>query len=99
LKINLHKRLLKDNQIIVAEEDIAEDQEIDFAEEEITDTNVVDSSKIEKEVEIVKYKAASWSEIKQNFPSFRGPGGNGIAFQKTYLQNGMGRQVRISNGN
>lgn len=25
---------------------------------------------------------ASWDELKQNFPGFRGPGGNGIAFQK-----------------
>lgn len=25
---------------------------------------------------------ASWDELRQNFPGFRGPGGNGIAFQK-----------------
>jgi outer membrane protein assembly factor BamB len=76
------KATLKDIQVVENEENITEDQDIDFAEEEITDTNVVDSSTTEKEVEIVKYKAASWSEIKHNFPSFRGPGGNGIAFQK-----------------
>jgi len=68
---------------IVEEETIeSQNQETKAVEEEIIDSTLVDSTTTDIEIQDKKYKAAGWSEIKNNFASFRGPGGNGIAYQK-----------------
>ncbi|NOQ25614.1 MAG: PQQ-binding-like beta-propeller repeat protein [Bacteroidales bacterium] len=67
---------------------IVETTEIDATEkEEITETET-----IEKEKEVIQSTIADYptTEMKANFPSFRGAGGNGVAYQKNIPTNWNG---------
>ncbi|HAF31063.1 MAG TPA: dehydrogenase [Bacteroidales bacterium] len=64
------------------EESVTSESEKMIDEESIQETSEV--VKTEKKTEPIKPTTADYptTEMKANFPSFRGPGGNGIAYQK-----------------